>query len=189
MPRINLLPWREELRQKRKKDFIVAVVVAAALGGALTWASGWVMEQRISNQRARNTTLQNEIKQLDEQIAEISGLQNQKERLLARMRIIEELQQSRPLVVHLFDEIVDAIPEGTYLTAVAQTNQRVELTGIANSTTRVATLMRNIEDSPWLDAPELGSIQASTNNNNPARASTFVVRARQDNDEAGEEQP
>lgn len=188
MPRINLLPWREELRQKRKKDFIVAVVVAAALGGALTWASGWVMEQRISNQRARNTTLQNEIKQLDEQIAEISGLQNQKERLLARMRIIEELQQSRPLIVHLFDEIVDAIPEGTHLTGVAQTSQRVELTGVANSTTRVATLMRNIEDSPWLDAPELGSIQA-TSNDNAARASTFVVRARQDNDEAAEEQP
>jgi len=188
MPRINLLPWREELRQKRKKDFIVAVVVAAALGGALTWGSGWVMEQRISNQRARNTTLQNEIKQLDEQIAEISGLQNQKERLLARMRIIEELQQSRPLIVHLFDEIVDAIPEGTHLTGVAQTNQRVELTGVANSTTRVATLMRNIEDSPWLDAPELGSIQAS-NSDSAARASTFVVRARQDNDEAAEEQP
>lgn len=185
MPRINLLPWREELRQKRQKDFIVAVVVAALLGGALTWASGWVMEQRISNQRARNTMLQEEIKQLDAQIAEISGLQNQKERLLARMRIIEELQQSRPLIVHLFDEIVNTVPEGTHLTAVAQTNQRVELTGIANSTTRVATLMRNIESSPWLDAPELGSIQATDNPG--GRSSSFVVTARQKNDEAAEE--
>jgi type IV pilus assembly protein PilN len=101
------------------------------------------------------------------------------------MRIIEELQQSRPLVVHLFDEIVNAIPEGTHLTAVEQTNQRVELTGVANSTTRVATLMRNIESSPWLDAPELGSIQATDNPG--GRSSLFVVTARQKSDEAVEE--
>jgi type IV pilus assembly protein PilN len=187
MPKINLLPWREELRQKRKKDFIVAVVAAALLGGGLTWASGWVMDQRISNQRARNTMLQDEIKQLDAQIEQISGLQNQKERLLARMRIIEELQQSRPSIVHLFDEIVNAVPEGTHLTAIAQTNQRVELSGISNSTTRVATLMRNIEASPWLDAPELGSIQAT--DSATGRSSQFVVTARQDNNGAGEEQP
>ncbi len=178
MPRINLLPWREELRQKRKKDFFAAIALAVLAGGGVIYASKWVVQQQISNQEARNEILQEEIRQLDAQIEEIRGLENQKERLVARMRIIEELQQSRPLVVHLFDELVDALPEGTNYTRVAQTNQRVELTGIASSTTRVATLMRNIEDSDWLAAPELGSIEA-VNEGTTGRASEFEVAARQ----------
>ena len=178
MPRINLLPWREELRQKRKKDFFAALALAVLAGGGVIYASKWVVQQQISNQEARNGILQEEIRQLDAQIEEIRGLENQKERLVARMRIIEELQQSRPLVVHLFDELVEALPEGTNYTRVAQTNQRVELTGIASSTTRVATLMRNIEDSDWLAAPELGSIEA-VNEGTTGRASEFEVAARQ----------
>ena len=180
MPRINLLPWREELRQKRKKDFFAALALAVLAGGGVIYASKWVVQQQISNQEARNEILQEEIRQLDAQIEEIRGLENQKERLVARMRIIEELQQSRPLVVHLFDELVDALPEGTNYTRVAQTNQRVELTGIATSTTRVATLMRNIEDSEWLAAPELGSIEAITDG--VGRTSEFEVAARQISD-------
>lgn len=177
MPRINLLPWREELRQKRKKDFFAALAFAVLAGGAVIYASKWVVQQQIDNQEARNEILQEEIRQLDAQIEEIRGLENQKERLVARMRIIEELQQSRPLVVHLFDELVEALPEGTNYTSVAQTNQRIELNGIASSTTRVATLMRNIEDSDWLAVPELGSIEAV--DNVTGRASQFAVAARQ----------
>ena len=177
MPKINLLPWREELRQKRKKDFFGALAVAVLAGGGVIYASKWVVQQRIDNQEARNEILQLEIQQLDAQIEEIRGLENQKERLVARMRIIEELQQSRPLVVHLFDELVEALPEGTNYTRVSQTNERVELTGLASSTTRVATLMRSIQDSDWLAAPELGSIQAV--NDGPARTSEFSVAARQ----------
>lgn len=177
MPRINLLPWREELRQKRKKDFFGALAAAVLAGACVIYASKWVVQQRIDNQEARNETLQQEIRQLDEQIEEIRGLENQKERLVARMRIIEELQQSRPLIVHLFDELVEALPEGTNYTRVSQTNERVELTGLASSTTRVATLMRSIEDSDWLAVPELGSIQAV--NDAAGRASEFSVAARQ----------
>lgn len=179
MPRINLLPWREELRQKRKKDFFAALAAAVLAGGGVIYASKWVVQQRIDNQEERNATLQQEIQQLDEQIEEIRGLENQKERLVARMRIIEELQQSRPLVVHLFDELVESLPEGTNYTRIDQTNQRIELTGLASSTTRVATLMRNIEDSDWLAAPELGSIQAVNNDTGAGRASQFSVAARQ----------
>jgi len=177
MPKINLLPWREELRQKRKKDFLAAVVGAVIVGGGVIYASKWAVQQRIENQEARNAILEEEIRLLDEQIEEIRGLENQKERLVARMRIIEELQQSRPLVVHLFDELVSTLPEGTNLTKVEQNNERVALTGIASSTTRVASLMRNIEDSAWLTAPELGSIEAV--NNSTVRASEFAVAARQ----------
>jgi type IV pilus assembly protein PilN len=177
MPRINLLPWREELRQKRKKDFFVALACAVIAGGGVIYASKWAVQQRIDNQEVRNGVLQEEIRQLDAQIEQIRGLENQKERLVARMRIIEELQQARPLVVHLFDELVETLPEGTNLTRVEQTGARVELTGIASSTTRVATLMRNIEDSDWLATPELGSIEATSGGN--IRASTFEVAARQ----------
>ena len=177
MPKINLLPWREELRQKRKKDFIVALVGAALCGGGAIYASKWAVQQRVENQRARNGILQEEIRLLDEQIEEIRGLENQKERLVARMRIIEELQQSRPLVVHLFDELVATLPEGTNLTRVEQTGERVALTGIASSTTRVASLMRNIEDSEWLRTPELGSIEAV--DDAAGRTSEFAVAARQ----------
>ena len=177
MPRINLLPWREELRQKRKKDFLAAVMGAVVFGGGVIYASKWFVQQQIDNQEARNTILEDEIRQLDAQIEEIRGLENQKERLVARMRIIEELQQSRPLVVHLFDELVEALPEGTNYTIVEQTDDRIDLTGIASSTTRVASLMRNIEDSDWLSRPELGEIEAI--DDSAGRASQFSVAARQ----------
>jgi type IV pilus assembly protein PilN len=179
MPKINLLPWREELRQKRKKDFLVAIVGAVVIGGGAIYGTKWAVQQRIDNQEARNAILEEEIRLLDEQIEEIRGLENQKERLVARMRIIEELQQSRPLVVHLFDELVATLPEGMNLTRVEQTNERVALTGIASSTTRVATLMRNIEASDWLTTPELGSIEALDDATAAGRASEFAVAAQQ----------
>ncbi len=184
MPKINLLPWREELRQKRKKDFLVAVSAAVLLGGGLTYASKWMVGQWIEAQEDRNEILVAEIDELDRQIEEILGLENQKERLLARMRIIEELQQSRPVVVHLFDELVETLPEGMHLMEVTQNDQRVELTGVAQSSTRVATLMRNVDDSAWLEEPLLGGIESIDEGN--GRASRFTVTARQvaeDNEE------
>lgn len=177
MPRINLLPWREDLRQKRKKDFLAAVVGAVLVGGLLTYASKWTVGQWIENQNVRNNVLKSEIEALDRQIEEIRGLENQKERLLARMRIIEELQQSRPIVVHLFDELVETLPEGMHLSSVQQTSTRVELNGVAQSSTRVATLMRNIESSEWLNTPQLGGIE--TTDQEGGRSSEFVVSARQ----------
>ena len=185
MPRINLLPWREELRQKRKKDFFTAVLGAVIVGAALTYATKFVVGQRIENQRARNGVLEQEIATLDQQIEEIRGLENQKERLLARMRIIEELQTSRPLVVHLFDELVGSLPEGMHLTSIEQVNDQVQIGGVATSTTRVASLMRNIEDSEWLTGPQLGSIQAISGDE--GRASQFVVSASQMASELAEE--
>jgi type IV pilus assembly protein PilN len=177
MPRINLLPWREEQRQKRKKDFFTAVFGAVLLGGMLTYASKWMVGQWIDNQERRNTILRTEIEALDRQIEEIRGLENQKERLLARMRIIEQLQQSRPIVVHLLDELVETLPEGMYFDNVQQTDNRIEINGQAQSSTRVATLMRNIESSAWLREPQLGGIETVGSDN--ARSSEFTVFARQ----------
>ena len=177
MPRINLLPWRAELRQQRKKEFFVALLGAAVVGMGLVYVSKLTVEGWVSNQRNRNTILQTEIGELDKQIEEIKGLENQRERLIARMKVIGELQRARPEVVHLFDEIVKAVPEGVHLTEVKQTGTRIELQGVAQSSTRVSTLMRNIDASQWLTDPGLDVVQTVASG--PERQSQFKLFAQQ----------
>jgi len=177
MPRINLLPWREELRQKRKKEFLTALMAAVIFGGLLTYGYKLFVQRQIGNQNARNTILRNEIATLDKQIEEIQGLERQKERLLARMEIIDQLQRSRPEVVHLFDELVDTLPDGVYLTEVKQSNARIELHGDAQSSTRVAALMRNINSSDWLKDPGLDVVE--TVEQGSAKTAQFTVFAQQ----------
>lgn len=160
MPRINLLPWRAEQRQKRKKEFLVALMGAVIVGAGLVYVSKLTVQGWTSAQRGRNEILKSEISVLDKQIEEIKGLKSQRERLLARMRVIDQLQRSRPEVVHLFDEIVKAVPEGVNLTDVAQAGQRIELRGVAQSSTRVSALMRNIDGSKWMKDPGLEIVEA-----------------------------
>jgi type IV pilus assembly protein PilN len=111
------------------------------------------------------------------QIEEINTLEAQKERLLARMEIIDQLQMSRPGVVHLLDELVSTLPEGTYLTEVKQTSERIEIAGSAQSSTRVAALMRNIDASEWLRDPGLDVVE--TVEDGVARNAQFKVFAQQ----------
>jgi len=186
MPRINLLPWREAERKRRQRDFGVAV------GGALVAAIAVVMltvlfyNQMIGNQRARNDRLTAEIVELEKSIEEIDGLERQKERLLARMEIIEELQKSRPEIVHLFDEIVRQLPEGVYLTGLKQTGARVELRGVAQSSTRVSALMRRVDASEWLDDPEVERVE--TTQSGSSRQAEFIVYLKQKHEGSGEEE-
>ena len=177
MPRINLLPWRAELRQKRKNEFFVALLAAAMFGGVLTYGAKLTMKGWIAGQQARNEILKNEITELEKQIAEITGLENQRERLIARMQVIDQLQRSRPEVVHLFDELVKDVPEGVHFTAVKQVNDRVELQGQAQSSTRVSALMRNIDDSEFLSDAALDVVQVVATG--PARNSEFKLFAKQ----------
>ena len=179
MPRINLLPWRDEERKKRQRDFMVAMaasVIAAivVLGGTLFFFS-----QMINSQMDRNRRLTTEIGVLDRSITEIDGLERQKERLLARMEIIEQLQRSRPEIVHLFDEVSRQLPEGVYLTGMRQTGVNVEVKGIAQSSTRVSALMRQIDASEWLDDPSV--VKVETTDQGPARQAEFVVNLKQSN--------
>jgi len=177
MARINLLPWREELRQKRKKDFLMALGGAVLIAGFITLATKLTVKQWIQNQESRNDVLKTEITELDRQIDEILGLENQKERLLARMNIIEQLQRSRPEVVHLFDELVTALPEGVFLTDISQASERIEISGTAQSSTRVSALMRNIDGSDWLRDPGLDVVQTVLNG--AARNAQFTIFAQQ----------
>ena len=160
MPRINLLPWRTELRQRRKKEFLVALAGSLVVAAGVVYLSKLTVQGWTSAQQGRNQLLRSEIAEIDKQIKEIEGLQTQRERLLARMQVITQLQRSRPEIVHLFDELVDAMPEGVNLTEVRQQGTRIELEGVAQSSTRVSALMRNIAGSDWLKEPGLDIVEA-----------------------------
>lgn len=178
MPRINLLPWREELRRQRQKNFAIAVVGALVAAALVTLLAGVIVQGRIDHQNARNERLNQEIARLDKLIEEIANLERQKERLLARMEIIEELQGRRPDSVHLFDQLIRIVPEGVFYREVRQTANRIELDGMAESSTRVSALMRNIEASPWLQNPGLEVVE-SDEDAEGIRRSRFRVSALQ----------
>jgi type IV pilus assembly protein PilN len=160
MPRINLLPWRSELRQRRKKEFLVALAGTLAVAAGTIYLSKLTVQGWTRAQQGRNQILRAEITEIEKQITEIEGLRTQRDRLLARMTVIDQLQRSRPEVVHLFDELVNAMPEGVNLTELVQRGDRIELEGVAQSSTRVSALMRNIDDSDWLRNPALDVVQA-----------------------------
>lgn len=189
MPKINLLPWREEQRKERQKVFLVSVAGAVVVGLGVIAATNFVFSGRIDYQRDRNELLNGEIKRLDDRIKDIDGIEAQKERLLARMEVIEQLQQSRPEVVHLFDELTRTLPDGVHLESVTQSGRSVKLNGVAQSSTRVSSYMRNVDDSGWLESPELQKIQTVTGGRSRERFS-FELSARQKNtDPDAEENP
>jgi type IV pilus assembly protein PilN len=163
MPRINLLPWREGQRKERKLAFMVALGVAAIAAIVTTFAVYLMFDSMISGQERRNAMLTAQIKKLDKQIEEINDLESEKQKFIARMEIIEKLQRSRPEIVHVFDQIVKTLPDGVYLTGVQQIGsgsvKRLKFEGVAQSSTRVSTFMRNIDASQWLRNPELEVVQ------------------------------
>ena len=176
MPRINLLPWREGQRKERKLAFLVSLGVAAIAAAVTAFAVYLAYGSMIESQQHRNDMLRAQIKTLDKQIEEINSLESDKQRFIARMNIIERLQRSRPEIVHVFDEIVRALPEGVYLTAVKQTDKRLKFDGVAQSSTRVSSFMRNIDGSQWLRNPELEVVQ-TTKGSGPG--SSFTLTADQ----------
>jgi type IV pilus assembly protein PilN len=186
MPRINLLPWREQQRKDRKKTFIVALFGAALVACFVTFACYLMFKSMIGSQEARNDRLRTEIKTVDRQIEEINDLETQKQRFIARMRVIEKLQRSRSEVVHLFDEVAKTMPDGTYLTSFVQDNKKLKFEGVAQSSTRVSTFMRAISASQWMKDPELEVVESKPGNTVGNR---FVLDASQivttgDDDEA-----
>ena len=159
MPRINLLPWRESERKRKRQEFILSIGAAIATAALVTLLGRWQMGAAIEHQNDRNRIISEEIAELDKQIQEILGLENQKRRLLARMEVIETLQRSRPEIVHIFDEVVRVLPEGVYLTYLKQSGTRFEIRGVAQSSTRVSAFMRNIDASEWLADPALRIVE------------------------------
>jgi type IV pilus assembly protein PilN len=155
MARINLLPWRDLERQRRQRDFFIIMGVAVGIVLIIGVVVQIQFSRAIEGQNSRNSLLAKEIRQLDEKIKKIKELEARKRDLLARMEIIQQLQQSRPEIVHLFDELVRTIPEGVFLVDLRQTGNVIELQGRAQSNARVSAFMRNIENSDWIAKPQL----------------------------------
>jgi type IV pilus assembly protein PilN len=166
MPRINLLPWREQERKVKRREFAIALGAAAIAGCIFVGGGKLLYTSWTDSQNEKNNLLKKEIVKLDAQIADIQDLETRKQRLVARMEIIEKLQRKRPEIVHLFDELVKTVPEGIYLTAIKQTGNKLEIHGVAQSSTRVSTFMRNIDSSVWMDNPQLQVVEAAKDSAN-----------------------
>lgn len=174
--RINLLDWRSERRERRKKQFAVMMGVGAGVGLLLFGAGFFYLKSNIDNQEARNRFLKQEIAAVDQKIKEIQELERVKDNLLARMRVIEQLQASRSATVHFFDEIVNTLPDGVFLSAVKQQGASVTIDGVAESNGRVSSYMKNLDASEWFAEPRLVVIK--TTEKNRVRRSEFTLQVR-----------
>ncbi len=175
MARINLLPWRAELREERRKEFWVltfAVIIGAVI---VAYLANTQVDGQINYQSKRNQRIQAEITQLDTKIEEIKELEVKRERLLKRKEVIDDLQASRAQMVHLFDELVRTLPEGVYLDSIKQNGSQLTLKGFAQSNARVSAYMRNIDNSGWLHEPDLKVIEAQSSER--LRSFDFTLQA------------
>lgn len=163
MARINLLPWREELRKERQRQFLLSVMMTAVLGVVLVFLVGMVFDQRINHQMTRNDTIQAEISLLQERIKRISELEQTRARLLSRKRIIEDLQASRSLTVELLDQMAKSIPVGVTLKTVRQQGNNVTYSGLAQSNARVSAYLQALDQNELFLDPDLNVVKASDN--------------------------
>ncbi|HEY5970640.1 MAG TPA: PilN domain-containing protein [Pseudoxanthomonas sp.] len=160
MAKINLLPWRAERRAQRQREFYGMLGLAAAAGLVLSFLVWFHYNQQISGQNKRNEFVKAEIAKVEEQIVQIEALDKQKDRLLARKKVIEQLQANRSQMVHLFDSLVRTIPDGVALANIKQEGEILTLEGRSQSNARVSTYMRNLESSGWMTNPDLSIIEA-----------------------------
>jgi type IV pilus assembly protein PilN len=173
MIRINLLPWREARRKAHNLQFFILMGMVAGLAASIVLLVHGYYAARISTQTERNRFLKEENAKLDKEIAEIKKLKEEIQALLSRKQVIETLQADRAQTVYLLEQLVRQTPDGVYLKSVTQKGLKVNLTGYAQSNSRVSTLMRNIEASPYLENPDLVEIKAA--NVNSRRLSEFVM--------------
>ncbi len=177
MAHINLLPWREELRKQKQKEFISTSTISAILAGMLVLVAHLYVNGKIEHQKSRNNYIQTEIDILNKRIGRIQELESMKQGLLARMNVIQDLQSSRPESVHMMDELVRSLPDGVFLNLFKQRNKNLTMEGIAQSNARVSDYMRNIDTSEWFSDPHLDLIR--TTENNRRRIANFTLRGEQ----------
>ena len=175
MPNINLLPWREKKREEEKKQFYVVLGMGIFIAMGIAYLINMYANQLIDNQNQRNQVLTNEIATLDKQIKEIKALQMLRSALITRMNIIHNLQSTRSLTVRLFDELVNIMPKGVYLTKLERQNNKVLVFGYAESNTNISSLMRNIKSSQWINNPELTEIKRIQEESEDGAAKTFKL--------------
>jgi type IV pilus assembly protein PilN len=180
---INLLPWREELRKRQQQEFFAAIGAGVVAVCLLMVGVHLHIAGNIDYQNQRNQFLTQEIAALDKQIAEIKDLEVKKNRLVAKMEVIQQLQGSRPEMVHLIDELAKTVPDGIKLEEITQTGRDLAIKGISQSNARVSAYMRNLELSPWLENPVLGMIESkgTTDGERPNRFELKVLQSANPN--------
>lgn len=178
MARINLLPWREQLREERKQRFLIALGGVLLLSGGLVFLGDQYFSSAIENQSARNDFLRKEIAVLDARIKEISELKTRRQQLLERMKIIQDLQGNRPIIGRVFDQLVRTLPDGVYYTGLKMNGHTIAIAGAAESNNRVSNLMRNLDASDWLTSPNLTEVKAVTQGA-VDQANTFQLTVQQ----------
>ena len=181
MAKINLLPWREDLRQQKQQDFFLAIG-AGVLATCVLFACVYLyIEGMKEYQQSRNSILKKEIKVVNKKIKEIKDIESKKNKLLTKIEVIQSLQQSRPQIVHLFDELAKSTPEGIYLTKFKQSGKSLTFIGKAHSNARVSAYMRGVEKSPWLKSPVLKVIKGKSKKS-IGKLSDFTMVAKQGGD-------
>lgn len=185
MAKINLRPWREELRAEKQKRFFTTLLGAAIVAAGLVFLWKTDMDNRIAYQESRNDYIEAASRQLDSQIKEIEQLRKKKEELLARMEVIQDLQGKRPVIVRVFDELVRTLPEGLFYTDLSKTEDSLSIEGMAESNSRISTLMRNFERSEWFTNPNLTNVAAADDRRDGY--SDFDLSVRQTTPEPEEE--
>jgi type IV pilus assembly protein PilN len=172
--RINLLDWRTARRVRRRQEFLTRLGLGVGISLALVGLGYVTISHEIETQESRNRFLSDQIAEMDKQIKEVQELEKVKQSLIARMRVIEQLQQSRSASVHFFDEIVNTTPDGIYLTSIKQSGRNVTIDGVAESSGRISAYLKNLDSSPWFADPKLVVIK--TGEKNKQRNSEFSLQ-------------
>jgi len=186
MSNINLLPWREQRREERKKQFLTTLVLVVIFAGSIVFLADQYFSSVIDNQHSRNGYIREKNAELDRRIAEIQLLRAQRQQLIERMKIIQDLQGNRPIVSHVFDQMVRTIPDGVYFKSLQMTGTNIAIEGEAERNSLVSNLMRRQDASDWLTAPTLLEVKAS-NNPQLEQASLFKLNVKQTKPKDGDE--
>ncbi len=161
MARINLRPWRDELRAKKQRQFLVSIAGFMVVGIIYIMAANWIKSTELERQNVRNDYMVKQIATMDSKIREIDKLNEKLDQLIERMRVIQELQGNRPVIVHVFDELVRNLPDGVYYKKLALTQNKISMGGTADSNNRISSLMRKLDESEWFSSPNLTSVSAN----------------------------
>lgn len=187
MARINLLPWREARREEQKRAFLSILALVVALAAMLILLADRVVNSQIDNQRARNDYVTRNIRELDKQVEEIKDLQRKRNQLIERMRVIQELQGNRPIIVRVLDQLVRTLPDGVFYTSVTASGQQLSINGVAESNNRVSSLMRRLDASDWLTTPNLDAVRAAPDYGDQANTFNLTVQVDLPVQQAGAE--
>lgn len=185
MANINLLPWREAQRRERNRTTMMLCGVIWGIAALIVFMANMYMNSRIDHQEARNAYVQSEIDALSKVIKEIEDLKDKRDKLLARMEVIQTLQSNRAQIVHVFDDLVTKLPKGVFYDAIAKSSNKLTIGGRAQSNNRVSALMRNLDSSDWFDNTSLKVVDVIDQNG--GSVSKFDVEVKEENKQSEEE--